>query len=364
MWMKNKTLILLFILFISGSALAQDPVFTSFMHNPLYYNPATPGIKSGNEFHLNYREQWPGIPGGNRAFSYSSTHVFCSNFSLGLIANSAHEGESKMTTNSMGLSVAVPIRIADRLRLSTGITTAYGQKRIDWNELDFDDEYDKLYGKIYNTGFPFPGNSRKNYGDVSLGMALQGTSKRKPFKPQLTGVVGAAYHHAAVVPDPNFIGSNVNAVPLKQVYHMNLWILYGHKKKQGVSPALMYEKQGPMETFNFSLSYLIDQFYALGGFRNRNYKLATNNYESFLLGFGFISDINPSNRSSFKFGYSYDFTLSKLAEGSFGTHEIFIVYNLKGCNSLASLFSGDKYNRVRKPDKECEQFQFDGRLYW
>lgn len=361
---KFLLIIILFLVFNNFTS-GQDPVFTSFMNNPLYYNPATPGIKSGNEFHLNYREQWPGIPGGNRAFSYSSTHVFCNSVALGLIANSSREGESKMTTNSFGLSIAVPIRLSRRLRISTGVTSSYGQKRIDWGELEFDDQYDKLYGKVKNnSGFPFPANSRKNYGDVSFGLALQGSSKQKPFQPQFTGVLGGAFHHAAVIPNPNFIGSDVSAVPFKQVYHFNLWMLYGNDKNYGLSPAMMYEKQGPLETYNFSFSYLMDKIYALGGFRNRNYKLAVGNYDSFFLGFGFISDINPLSKSSYKFGYSYDFTVSELAGGSYGTHEVFITINLEGCNSLTELFKKGKLDKVRKPDKECEDFHFEEKLYW
>lgn len=361
--MKKYTtlLFIMFLLIVIKSAKAQDPIFTSFMNNPLYYNPAAPGIKTGNEFHLNYREQWPGIVGGNRAFSYSSLHSFCNNFSLGVLAKSNIEGESKLMTNNVGLSVAVPVRLSKHFRLSTGITSSYGQKRIDWSELDFDDEYDKLYGKIYETGFSFPSSSRKNYGDLSLGMALQGTSKQNPFGGRVTGVLGAGIHHVAVFPNPNFIGTDIKAVPLKEVYHLDLWFLHGSgKRKRGFSPAIMYESQDPLETFNFSFSYLMNNIYVVGSFRNRNYKFAFDNYDSFNLGFGYLSNTNPYSKKTIKFGYSYDFTISKLAGGTWGTHEIFIVYNISGCNSLSAIFGGKSRGKgnVKRPDKECEEFQY------
>ncbi|MFO8086173.1 MAG: PorP/SprF family type IX secretion system membrane protein [Bacteroidales bacterium] len=362
---NNKAIWLLFFSFLCIQILhGQDPVFTSFMQNPLYYNPATPGIQPGNEFHVNYREQWPGLPAGNRAYDYASTHTFCNNFSLGLIALSNLEGESRIRTTNIGLSIAVPISISKYTRLSTGITTAYGQKRIDWSQLEFDDQYDKLWGKMYPTNFPFPDNSRKNYGDLSFGIAFQGSTKERPFNPQLVGIVGAAFHHAAVFPNPNFLGSTINAVPFKQVYHSNAWILFGRDKDRGISPALMYEKQGSMETFNFSLSYMIQDFYVLGGFRNRNYKLSVDHYDSFLLGVGFISADDLINSNSFKIGYSYDFTVSKLAGGAYGTHEIFMVYKIDRC--LGSPFNrkNKKYN-VKRPDKECNDNMFRKQpLYW
>ena len=73
--MKIRKLVITFVLVIfSISGYAQDPLFSSTLDNPLYYNPATPGIVRGHEYRLNYREQWPGIPAGLRAFNFSSTH--------------------------------------------------------------------------------------------------------------------------------------------------------------------------------------------------------------------------------------------------------------------------------------------------
>ena len=73
--MRKKILLFITIFILTGfSAIAQDPLFSSTIDNPLYYNPAIPGIFRGNEYRLNYREQWPGIPAAMRAFNFTSTH--------------------------------------------------------------------------------------------------------------------------------------------------------------------------------------------------------------------------------------------------------------------------------------------------
>ncbi len=82
--MKMRKLIIMIILSIfSLNGYAQDPLFSSTLDNPLYYNPATPGIINGHEYRLNYRDQWPGIPAAMRAFNFSSTHQISNAVGLG-----------------------------------------------------------------------------------------------------------------------------------------------------------------------------------------------------------------------------------------------------------------------------------------
>ena len=330
---------------------AQDPLFSSYYENPLYYNPAAPGLYSGNKFVLNFREQWPGIPASNRTFNYSSMHKFCGSFALGVMAGSNVEGESRLITNNIGLAIAVPINITRRIIFSTGITTAYGQKRIDWSRVEFDDQFDKLYGKIYDSNFPFPDDNRKNYGDMSIGFALKGIFY-KNSKYILTGVLGAGFNHAIVFPNPNFVGTDINAVPFKQDYHMDFWLMR-RRSSDGFAIASIYERQGQMQTFNVSFRYLIKSVYLLTGFRNRSYSISFKSYDSVMLGFGYYHKTSRHN-DYIKFGYVYDFTVSKLMGGAYGSHEIYVIYNLGNC-------IGGKGRRHKgyQPNRECTEMEFN-----
>jgi len=347
-----KYIAIIVLLGFVKSLYAQDPLFSSYYENPLYYNPAAPGLISGNKFVLNYREQWPGIPASNRIFNYSSMHNFCGFLSLGVLANSNVEGESRLITNNIGLAIAVPVNITKRILISTGITTSYGQKRIDWSKVEFDDQFDKLYGKIYNTQFPFPDDDRKNYGDLSIGFALKGIFY-KSRKYILSGILGVGFNHAVVFPNPNFIGTEINAVPFKQTYHMDIWLMRRKRNADGFALASIYERQGQIETFNVTFRYLIKSLYLLTGFRNKNYSLSFKTYDSFMLGFGYIFK-DRQTRKTVKFGYSYDFTLSQLMGGSYGSHELYIVYTLPKCNNLSTKRRSKRYFK-----NECKEMEFN-----
>lgn len=93
--MKMRKLIIMITLSVFNlNGYAQDPLFSSTLDNPLYYNPATPGIVRGHEYRLNFREQWPGIPAAMRAFNFSSTHQLRNAVGLGFLVMSNVEGES------------------------------------------------------------------------------------------------------------------------------------------------------------------------------------------------------------------------------------------------------------------------------
>lgn len=51
------------VLGILGQAMAQDPHFTQFYAAPTYLSPAFAGTTIQSRFVLQFRDQWPAIPG-------------------------------------------------------------------------------------------------------------------------------------------------------------------------------------------------------------------------------------------------------------------------------------------------------------
>ena len=65
-------LLIIFFLASSPRVFSQDAEFTQFYANPLHLNPAFAGTHMAPRSTLNYRNQWPGIPGTfvTSSFSY------------------------------------------------------------------------------------------------------------------------------------------------------------------------------------------------------------------------------------------------------------------------------------------------------
>ena len=71
-------ILLLFIVFLCQSVLAQDAEYSQFYANPLYLNPAFTGTTEHPRFIANYRNQWPSM--GNTFVNYSISYDQYSKF--------------------------------------------------------------------------------------------------------------------------------------------------------------------------------------------------------------------------------------------------------------------------------------------
>ena len=78
-----------------------------------------------------------------------------------------------------------------------------------------------------------------------------------------------------------------------------------------ISPNFLYQKQSEFQQFNYGI--YINRGPVVGGLWTRN---SLNNFDSFILMIGLIQE-------AFKFGYSYDITLSDLKNSNtLGAHEL------------------------------------------
>jgi type IX secretion system PorP/SprF family membrane protein len=70
--MRQFSALLLLVVGFFTSAFAQDPQFSQFYANPLYTNPAFAGSEICPRIVMNYRNQWPKLPGGFTTYSVSA----------------------------------------------------------------------------------------------------------------------------------------------------------------------------------------------------------------------------------------------------------------------------------------------------
>jgi type IX secretion system PorP/SprF family membrane protein len=288
----------LFILsiLISANIDAQDIHFSQFYANPIFLNPAFAGSVRCPRIVTSYRNQWPGIDGNYVTYAASfDRNVDDLNGGIGVMAYSDRMGSGVVSTNSISGMYSYQINVNRRFSLRAGIQMTYVQRSIDPSKMNFGDQIDPKYGFIFNTNERFPRNS-KDYPDFSAGLI--------GFSDRFFG--GVAVHHIGQ-PDEAFIrtGTNSSILPRKYTVHAGAVIPINDQDDFTISPNAIFQQQAKFQQLNLGLYFTKGPFVGGLWYRNKDAIIA-------LVGFKY---------SIFRFGYSYDVTISKL-RGGYGSHEL------------------------------------------
>ena len=316
-----KRILILFILLSSLKSNAQDPHFSQFYSNPMYLNPAITGTNFCPRWIMNYRNQWPALPGD--FVTYSSSFDFGLNEihgGLGLIVLHDNAGSGVMTTNNISLLYSYHAKLSNNTTLLAGFQFSHIQRQLDTNQY-FGDQIDELYGFIYPTFDPFSSDEyfKASYTDLSAGILL---SNNKYF-------VGLATHHLTE-PNYSFLESfDQGKLPMKITLHGGTKILLYDiglglfqngflSKFNFLTPHFIFQKQAESEQIILG-AHIASNDFMLGA----SYRRGFNNSDAVILLLGY-------DLEKYKIGYSYDLTVSQLGLSSGGAHEISLQIQL-GC---------------------------------
>ena len=312
-------------IFMSNKVSAQDPAFSQFYANPLYLNPAFAGTNECPRVNLNYRDQWPGI---GRTYITNSVsydqHISAIGGGLGILVAQDRAGAGNLNTTHVTLQYSYRLKINNQFAMKAGFEASYRMINLDWNNLTFGDMIDPRDGFVYGTQEDIANNaSTKSFPDFSAG--LLGYSKNL--------FVGFAAHHITQ-PNQGFISNS--QLPTKITLHAGGNIIVNEFSNNSftISPNFLYQRQADFQQFNYGI--YAKKGPVVGGIWARH---SLKNIDSFILMMGLIQD-------SFKFGYSYDVTVSDLKNSNtLGAHELsFTLY--MPCRS-----KGKSYNTI-----SCPQF--------
>jgi type IX secretion system PorP/SprF family membrane protein len=290
------------ILLMSISASAQDPAFSQFYANPLYLNPAFAGSNDCPRVNLNYRDQWPGI--GRTYVTTSASwdqHIQKIGGGLGVVVIQDKAGDGRLNTSYVSALYSYRLKVSNTFAMKAGFEATYRMIQLDWTDLTFGDMIDSQYGFIYPTQEDINNNSSSiGFPDFSAG--LLGYSENFFF--------GFAAHHLTQ-PNQGFISES--QLPTKLTVHAGgNFALNKHSNSiTTISPNFLYQKQQDFQQFNYGVYVNRGPF--VGGLWARN---SIKNFDSFILMLGIV-------QQSFKFGYSYDITMSDLSNSNtLGAHEL------------------------------------------
>lgn len=305
------------LLLIGGSeAFGQDPHFSQFYANPMYLNPAFAGTAICPRLIMNYRNQWPSIPGSFVTYNASFDEYFKKiEGGIGIMAMADRQGEGALSTQSFAGIYSVRIQLNRDWFMNAGFQARFVNKSIDWDKLTFGDMIDSREGFIDPTK-EIPGRLVHTFPDFASGIVVYNNRFFAGF---------AADH----LTEPDEAFNNASPLPRKYTVHGGVQIPLGGgsvgymSNPTILSPNFIFQKQWFYHQLNYGLYLNKEPF--IGGiwfrhFVNKKYDEAKYQ-ESIILLLGFQYD-------KFKFGYSYDYTISGLSNASGGAHEFSFTLNL------------------------------------
>ena len=305
MMIKRFIPFLLLLTAIVPEVHAQDPQFTQFYANPLYLNPAFAGSVRCPRFILNYRNQWPAIPGNFVTYSASyDQHFDGISGGLGVLVTNDVAGEGTLVSTNVSGIYSYHLEVNRNFSIKAGFQATYAQRTLDWSKLTFGDQIDSRFGFVYQTAEQQPGQS-VSYVDFSAGLLAY--SDKFYF--------GFAAHHLTQ-PDQSFLVPT-SKLPMKITAHTGAVIPLGRKTRFNdpakISPNILFQQQQDFRQINIGMYFQKNPFIAGLWYRNKDAFIA-------LIGL---------QQGVFKFGYSYDITISRLTNATAGAHEISFAMQLE-----------------------------------
>ncbi len=314
-----KQIITMFSLLIVLASSAQDMQYSQFYAAPLYENPGFTGSTVEHRFVMNYRHQWPGIPGAfesyHASYEYNAAEI---NSGFGLVLNREEAGSFGLNTNLVGLAYAYRFQLKRKLFLQPGLKFGYAFRSLDYSKLVFNDQLE--------TDNPITGdenafaNETVSYPDISTGLVLYG--EKFWF--------GTALNHLNE-PNQSLLQEGGNStLPMKlSVQAGYRFQLSGPVKKrlsaQDITTAIHYKSQGLYDQFDIGAYYnhtpFIFGFWYRGIPGVKSYEPGYQNNDAFIVLLGYSMP-----ERNLRIGYTYDVTVSRLASNTGGAHEISIIY--------------------------------------
>lgn len=310
--MKKQLLLILAIITCGLKGICQDPQFTQFYSNPLYQAPSFAGATSGYRIGINYRDQWPKMPGLLRTFNVAAdANIDKINSGLGLIALRDVAGSANYSNTYIGLLYSYNIRFSRRIYLRPGLGFYYAQRTLDYEKLVFASQ---LYANSdIQPVLPEDFANVQSF-DWSASLLL---SMRNSW----IGLCADHLNHP-----------NVSVTSYDYKYPLKFTIFGGLKlfklerligtKRQTVTIAANYRHQGSTDQVDVGLYWNYAPIVLGVWYRDlpliKDY--SRRDALSILLGYNY-KDLN--------IGYSYDFTLSKLVTSTGGAHEISLSYKFE-----------------------------------
>jgi type IX secretion system PorP/SprF family membrane protein len=304
---KFKYLLLIFLVRII-SVQGQDPTFSQFYANPLYLSPSFAGATDEYRFAINYRNQWPAVPGVFHTYSIAFDKALHSyNSGIGVLATYDVAGSGDLSTTNIGLLYSYDFKINSDWNIRPGINFKFYYLGLDFYKLIFNSQITGSGTTPSVTPPPF-----ENVADVDFATSLLVYNDRI--------WAGFTLDHL-LKPNQSLYGEDT-FLPTKFNLYGGVQLLrktrLRQKLQEVLSVAVNFQKQAKFYQSDLGLYYYKDPL--IFGVWYRGIPFATSQAGDAIIGLLGIKT------NQIHIGYSYDFTISNLISSTSGAHEISMVY--------------------------------------
>lgn len=310
--MMKTVRIFLFFVAAGFSVQAQDPGFSQYYGNPIYLNPAFAGSTKCPRLIMNYRNQWPAIKSTfiTMAASYDQ-YVDALRGGVALQVMNDRAGQGAVNTTTVSGVYSYQLNISKSVAAKLGLEGSYGRTSFDYQSFVFGDQFDDRQGNVFNSqeNIEKLKDPKSNF-DAGAGLLVYSAS-----------VYGGFSVNHLLQPSQAYLTS-VNAsqhkLPIKYTAHFGFIHVLGKDKRTSttyISPNVLYQQQGNFNYLNLGMYYgrgpLVTGVWYRGKVGDTESGIGN---DALILLLGLQSGM-------FKFGYSYDITVSRLSSSG-GAHEL------------------------------------------
>lgn len=304
-------LFMLFLLLGRSIYAQQDPQFTQFYSNPLYQAPSFAGAIKGYRAALNYRDQWPSIPGQVTTATFALDYNLSAlNSGLGIIIMQDKIGTSELTNLNAGILYSYNVKVNRKIFFRPGVGFFYTQRSLNYSNLLFPSD------KEGATARPILES------EISGISAVDASVSGLLFVSNLW--MGFTADHL-ITPNLSFT-DRINRLPVKYTVYGGYRFYKVERligtKRQSITVVGTYKHQGSSDQLDIGLYWSYEPIMLGVWYRDLPFikKYSRRDALAFLVGYRY-QDLSV--------GYSYDFTLSRLITNTGGAHEISLIYKFE-----------------------------------
>jgi type IX secretion system PorP/SprF family membrane protein len=310
----KKIIAILSLIISSGFLQGQDPQISQFYAAPTILAPSMAGTTMGSRLGLNFRDQWPAIPGAFVTYSLAFDHFFSqSNSGVGLFIIRDRAGTGRLSTTNSGMQYSYKILVNKGFEIRPGLQLYYTQRSTDFYRHTFSDQISFTgIAPVTMETAPF---EKVGYMDFAASVFA--------YTEKYWG--GMVFDHL-VKPNQSLFGGESEVPVLFKAFGGAKFIIdqsVGNYVEESITAAFLYKSQGKYDQLDIGVYWT--KFSFVAGFWYRGLPLL----KSYEKGYGnsdAVTILVGYKWEDVKIGYTYDFTVSKLINSTRGAHEVSLSY--------------------------------------